>query len=118
MSASLPDSVFVTSFRVLEFVIAKELTSSKLEKDFRLFLRGVDVIGCDVHDKLASVTSIEFNDVMHVDLGYLLTGMLSKVFNSQTVKSRDDDQNFYPPINIETVALNFSYQFYVNKIIH
>ena len=80
MSASLPASVFVTSFRVGESVIAEELTSSKLEKDVRLFLRGVDVIGCDVHDNLASVTSNEFNDVMQVDLGYLLTGMLSKFF--------------------------------------
>ena len=109
MSASFPGSVFVTSLQVV-LLIPKELTSLKFERDVKLSLTGVDVIGCDVHDKLASVTSNEFNDVMQVDLGSLLTGILSKFFNSQTVnsKSRDDDQNFDPPINIETVASNFS----------
>ena len=80
MSASFPFIKVVTSLHD-KSVLAKELTSSKLESDVRRFLTGVDVIGCDVHDKLASVTSNEFNDVMQVDLGYMLTGILSKVFN-------------------------------------
>ena len=79
ISASLPCSKFETSLRVVS-LITKELTSSKFESKVKLSLTGVDVIGCDVHDKLASVTSKDFNDVMQVDLGYLLTGMLSKFF--------------------------------------
>ena len=79
MSASIPGSVFETSLRVVS-LFTKELTSSKFESKVELSLMGVDVIGCDVHDKLASVTSNEFNDVMQQDLGYLLTGMLSSFF--------------------------------------
>ena len=79
MSASLPCSVFETSLRVVSLV-TKELTSSKFESKVKLSLTGVDVIGCDVHDELASVTSNEFDDVMQDDLGKLLTGILSNFF--------------------------------------